>query len=101
MKCRVCGCTTDQACVCEQPYRTGTCYWLEPNLCSACGGLPLEKSFIWTIWLLSDPQPGETAAIQNEVRPARKNRGSISHAKAPRTRALGVDTGAKKGGRVK
>lgn len=28
-KCRVCGCTDDQACV-------GGCYWVEPDLCSQC-----------------------------------------------------------------
>lgn len=28
-KCRLCGCTDDKAC------KSG-CYWVEPNLCSAC-----------------------------------------------------------------
>jgi hypothetical protein len=28
-KCRVCGCTDDMAC-------PGGCFWIEPNLCSAC-----------------------------------------------------------------
>ena len=28
-KCRVCGCTWDNAC-------EGGCYWIEDNLCSAC-----------------------------------------------------------------
>lgn len=32
-KCRVCGCTWDNAC-------PGGCYWVEPDLCSAC----VEKS---------------------------------------------------------
>jgi len=27
--CRVCGCTDDKAC-------EGGCYWVEPDLCSAC-----------------------------------------------------------------
>lgn len=30
MSCRVCGCTEQRACV-------GGCYWIKPNLCSACG----------------------------------------------------------------
>lgn len=31
-KCRVCGCTWNNACVTDgEP-----CYWVEPNLCSAC-----------------------------------------------------------------
>jgi hypothetical protein len=38
------------------------------------------------------------SAIQNEARPTRKKRGSISHAKAPRDRGLGVDTGERGGG---
>ena len=28
-KCRDCGCTDEHACL-------GGCYWVEPNLCSAC-----------------------------------------------------------------
>lgn len=40
----------------------------------------------------------EVKAIKNKLRPARKKRGSVSPAKGPRARALGVDTGAQKGG---
>lgn len=29
MKCRVCGCTDERACL-------GGCYWVEPELCSRC-----------------------------------------------------------------
>lgn len=29
MKCKICGCTDDNAC-------PGGCYWVEPRLCSAC-----------------------------------------------------------------
>jgi hypothetical protein len=32
--CRICGCTDTQAC-------PGGCYWVEPNLCSACAEAPL------------------------------------------------------------
>lgn len=28
-KCRACGCTDDRACL-------GGCWWVEPDLCSAC-----------------------------------------------------------------
>lgn len=31
-KCRVCGCSRDNACVTEK----GPCWWFEDNLCSAC-----------------------------------------------------------------
>jgi hypothetical protein len=30
-KCRVCGCTWENAC-------PGGCYWVEPDLCSQCAG---------------------------------------------------------------
>lgn len=40
----------------------------------------------------------EVAAIKNKPRPARKKRGSVNPAEGPRARALGVDTGAHKGG---
>lgn len=36
-RCRVCGCTDDQAC-------EGGCYWVEPDLCSACVETDKEKS---------------------------------------------------------
>ena len=40
-KCRVCGCTDADCRQCVE--RTGSpCYWVEPDLCSACVGL--EKS---------------------------------------------------------
>lgn len=32
--CRICGCTETQAC-------PGGCYWVEPDLCSACAEAPL------------------------------------------------------------
>jgi hypothetical protein len=32
MKCRVCGCTEDNACVTDD----GPCFWVEEDLCSAC-----------------------------------------------------------------
>lgn len=32
--CRICGCTDDHAC-------PGGCYWVEPNLCSACSSAEL------------------------------------------------------------
>jgi hypothetical protein len=32
-KCRVCGCTWEHAC-------PGGCYWVEPDLCSQCAGMP-------------------------------------------------------------
>lgn len=36
-ECRVCGCTDDNACA-------GGCYWVEPDLCSACEKLvPIVK----------------------------------------------------------
>lgn len=38
------------------------------------------------------------SAIQNEARPSRKKRGSVSHAKAPRDGGLGVHTGERGGG---
>lgn len=31
-KCRVCGCTDNHACMTDD----GACYWIEPDLCSAC-----------------------------------------------------------------
>ncbi len=31
-KCRVCGCTEDNACVTEH----GSCHWVQENLCSVC-----------------------------------------------------------------
>lgn len=31
-KCRVCGCTDNKACTTAD----GPCYWIEPDLCSAC-----------------------------------------------------------------
>lgn len=31
-KCRVCGCTWNNACMTEQ----GPCWWVEDDLCSAC-----------------------------------------------------------------
>lgn len=35
--CRECGCTEDDCSQCIE--RTGmACYWVEPNLCSACAG---------------------------------------------------------------
>ncbi len=34
--CRVCGCTNDRACVTPD----GPCYWVEPDLCSACAARP-------------------------------------------------------------
>lgn len=34
-RCRVCGCTDDNCSACVE--RTGdACYWVEPDLCSAC-----------------------------------------------------------------
>jgi hypothetical protein len=39
-------------------------------------------------------QKGHTAAIQNEARPTRKNRASVSPAKAPPKTVLGVNPGA-------
>lgn len=33
MKCKVCGCTWNNACI---DGRYGTCYWVENSLCSAC-----------------------------------------------------------------
>lgn len=40
--CRICGCTDDRAC---QPFG---CYWVEPDLCSACD---------------DDPEPGDRAPM--------------------------------------
>lgn len=39
-KCRICGCTDDDCRQCIE--KTGEpCFWIEPDLCSACG--PEEK----------------------------------------------------------
>jgi len=37
-KCRVCGCTKDNACIVadDNGNRGASCYWVEPDLCSAC-----------------------------------------------------------------
>lgn len=35
--CRVCGCSDDDAC-------PGGCYWVEPDLCSACAGAAKEPA---------------------------------------------------------
>jgi hypothetical protein len=44
-KCRICGCTEDDCSVCIK--RTGSpCYWVEPDLCSAC----TKKISIYTIY---------------------------------------------------
>jgi hypothetical protein len=32
MKCRICGCTDNNACIGVE----GPCYWVEDDLCSAC-----------------------------------------------------------------
>lgn len=57
--CRVCGCTENQACY---SHNHGTCWWVEPDLCSHCAepvivaelfdtlgedGGTLEE---WTLW---------------------------------------------------
>ena len=35
VSCRVCGCTESDACIVPQsPF--GVCWWVEPDLCSAC-----------------------------------------------------------------
>lgn len=39
-RCRVCGCTDERAC--EDANIGGPCYWVEPNLCSACAGEDTE-----------------------------------------------------------
>ncbi|GAO73882.1 Cyanophycinase [Meiothermus ruber H328] len=41
----------------------------------------------------SPPEQGGTPTIQNEACPSRKNRGSVSHAKAPRRGGPGSTTG--------
>ena len=35
VSCRVCGCTEEQACT-DPRSPFGTCWWVEPDLCSAC-----------------------------------------------------------------
>ena len=37
-RCRGCGCTDDNACVVDGYYETGTCRWVEADLCSGCSG---------------------------------------------------------------
>jgi hypothetical protein len=36
--CRVCGCTTDDACIMQQGDFLGGCWWVEDDLCSGCTG---------------------------------------------------------------
>ena len=44
--CRVCGCTTENACLQlhSNVLDVRPCWWLEPDLCSSCAGLPLDPA---------------------------------------------------------
>jgi len=48
-KCRVCGCTENNACV--SPY-SGACYWVEDDLCSACCIVTLSHEYVNSLSVL-------------------------------------------------
>jgi len=94
--CRVCGCTDDDCSGCVAK-TGGPCYWVEPDLCSACATpMQIKESRASCSAAPKEPkktQPAKSAKKKAPAKPAKKAKSNVSGKSA--RRFFGVPASAK------